>query len=437
MIFLGDEMSFIIRDVIHNDIEFDDKIKQILSCSEFQRLHRIHQLSCEYLVFPTATHTRFSHSIGTYHIMKNLIAHFTLELKKLGYEVKDEDKNLAYIAALLHDVGHGAFSHTFEKIFGVKSHEQWTIEIISDENTSIHKKIVDLYGDEFIKRLISIISKSYKDDEKTKIFDIIATLVSSQTDADRMDYLLRDSYFTSVTNGRYDIQRLIKSFGVKEEDDKLKIFINEKYMSTLEEYVMARYFMHKEVYQHNIKQHMEKCLKLLFKRANELFMNNEDIFCDIVLKKLILGQKITVDEYLTTDDGYFMYHIKNWSNHKDKILSYLCKCFLNRQLFDYETDESKEELIAKINNLLQKNSCETIKNLDYEYFYIRTDKKGALYANTKENIWINSRNNEKLCDLSEKSLLINKQNASEIFTSSNNYISSYLFALKFGINIKL
>ena len=113
-------MSFVIRDVIHNDIEFDDKIKQILGCSEFQRLHRIHQLSCEYLVFPTATHTRFSHSIGTYHVMKNLIAHFTLELKKLGYEVKEEDKNLAYIAALLHDVGHGAFSHTFEKIFGVK-----------------------------------------------------------------------------------------------------------------------------------------------------------------------------------------------------------------------------------------------------------------------------------------------------------------------------
>ena len=430
-------MSFVIRDVIHNDIEFDDKIKQILGCSEFQRLHRIHQLSCEYLVFPTATHTRFSHSIGTYHVMKNLIAHFTLELKKLGYEVKEEDKNLAYIAALLHDVGHGAFSHTFEKIFGVKSHEQWTKEIISDKNTSLHKKIVELYGEEFIKRLISIISKSYKDDEKSKIFDIIATLVSSQTDADRMDYLLRDSYFTSVTNGRYDIQRLIKSFGVKEEEDTLKIFINEKYMSTLEEYVMARYFMHKEVYQHNIKQHMEKCLKLIFKRANELLVNKIDISCDIVLKKLILGQKITVGEYLTTDDGYFMYHIINWSNQEDKILSYLCKCFLNRQLFEYESDADQKELIKKINALLEKNNFDKLKNLDSEYFYIKTEKKVALYANTKENIWIKSRDNQKLYDLSEKSLLINKQNASKIFISSNNYISSYLFKLKYGIDFKI
>lgn len=430
-------MSFVIRDVIHNDIEFDDKIKQILSCSEFQRLHRIHQLSCEYLVFPTATHTRFSHSIGTYHVMKNLIAHFTLELKKLGYEVKEDDKNLAYVAALLHDVGHGAFSHTFEKIFGVKSHEQWTKEIISDKNTSLHKKIVELYGEEFIKRLISIISKSYKDDEKAKIFDIIATLVSSQTDADRMDYLLRDSYFTSVTNGRYDIQRLIKSFGVKEEEDKLKIFINEKYLSTLEEYVMARYFMHKEVYQHNIKQHMEKCLKLIFKRANELLTENVDIFCDTVLKKLILGQKITVGEYLTTDDGYFMYHIINWSNQEDKILSYLCKCFLNRQLFENESAIEQEELIKKINTLLEKNNFDKIKKLDNEYFYIKTEKKVALYANTKENIWIKSRDTQNLYDLSEKSLLINRQNASKIFISSNSYISSYLFKLKYGIDFKL
>lgn len=85
--------SFIIRDVIHGDIEFDDKIKQILNCPEFQRLHRIHQLSCEYLVFPTATHTRFSHSIGTYHVMKKLIEHFTVKLEEKGYKVKKRTNN--------------------------------------------------------------------------------------------------------------------------------------------------------------------------------------------------------------------------------------------------------------------------------------------------------------------------------------------------------
>ena len=153
--------NFVIRDVINSDIEFDERLKEIINCTEFQRLHRIHQLSCEYLVFPTATHTRFSHSIGTYYVMKKLIKHFTKELHKLGYEVKDDDKNLAYIAGLLHDLGHGAFSHTFEKIFSLKSHEQWTIAIISDKNTQIHKKIVELYGRDFINILISIISKSF------------------------------------------------------------------------------------------------------------------------------------------------------------------------------------------------------------------------------------------------------------------------------------
>ena len=429
--------NFVIRDVIHSDIEFDERLKEIINCTEFQRLHRIHQLSCEYLVFPTATHTRFSHSIGTYYVMKKLIKHFTKELHKLGYEVKDDDKNLAYIAGLLHDLGHGAFSHTFEKIFSLKSHEQWTIAIISDKNTQIHKKIVELYGRDFINRLISIISKSYQDDEKSKIFSIIATLVSSQTDADRMDYLLRDSYFTSVTNGSYDIQRLIKSFGVKEEKDKLKIYINEKYMSTLEEYVLARYFMHKEVYQHNIKQHMESCLKLIFKRVKELIKNDIPVFCDDVAKKLILGKNISVSEYLQTDDSYFMYHISKWKCHDDIILSHLSNCFINRIIFDKEIELDEIKLKEHINDLLEKNGIEKIKNLNDEYFYIKTTKKANLYTNSGENIWIKSKEKEKLYDLTEKSLIINKDNVEKSFISTNIFISSYLFEQIYGIKFEI
>jgi len=285
--------------------------------------------------------------------------------------------------------------------------------------------------------IISIISKSYQDDEKSKIFSIIATLVSSQTDADRMDYLLRDSYFTSVTNGSYDIQRLIKSFGVKEEKDKLKIYINEKYMSTLEEYVLARYFMHKEVYQHNIKQHMESCLKLIFKRVKELIKNDIPVFCDDVAKKLILGKNISVSEYLQTDDSYFMYHISKWKCHDDIILSHLSNCFINRIIFDKEIELGEIKLKEHINDLLEKNGIEKIKNLNDEYFYIKTTKKASLYTNSGENIWIKSKEKEKLYDLTEKSLIINKDNVEKSFISTNIFISSYLFEQIYGIKFEI
>lgn len=431
--------NFIIRDVIHSDIEFDDNIKEIINCPEFQRLHRINQLSCEYLVFPTATHTRFSHSIGTYHIMKKLIDHFSIKLEEKGYEVKKQDKELAYIAALLHDIGHGAFSHTFEKIFKLKSHESWTIDIIKDNTTYIHKKIVEIYGDVFLKRLIEIISKSYKDEENSKIFSIIAKLVSSQTDADRMDYLLRDSYFTSVTNGQYDIDRLIKSFGVEEVGDDLKIYIKEKYMSTLEEYVLARYFMHKEVYQHTTKRHMEGLLFLIFKRVKELLKQEKEIFCDDILKKLILKNEIEVKDYLKTDDIFFTYHILMWTNCDDETLRFLSNSFLNREQFDIEISYTQEELFVKINNLLEKNSKPPITNLGEEYFYIKTEKNAELYFKSGENIWIKSRDeqDDRLYDLSEKSLIINKDNASKSFKSVNIFLSSKIFKIIYGIDLDL
>ena len=429
--------SFIIRDVIHGDIEFDDNIKQILNCPEFQRLHRIHQLSCEYLVFPTATHTRFSHSIGTYHVMKKLIEHFTVKLEEKGYKVKKEDKQLAYVAALLHDIGHGAFSHTFEKIFSLKSHEAWTMAIIKDKNTHIHKKIIKLYGKAFLQKLIDVMSKSYKNQESSNIFSIIATLVSSQTDADRMDYLLRDSYFTSVTNGRYDIERLIKSFGVTQINSELRIYINEKYMSTLEEYVLARYFMHKEVYQHTTKRHMEICLCLIFKRVKEILVSKTKIFCDDALKNLILKKNITVSDYLKTDDSYFMYHIMSWTKSKDDILVFLCNCFLNREQFDIEVSYDEEMLKSKINKLLAKHNKQEIKDLNDEYFYIETQKQVNLYVSSTENIWIKSKDDDKLYDLSQKSLIINRENAIKDYSSKNIFISSTLFKIIYGIDLQL
>lgn len=426
----------IIRDVIHLDIEFDQKTLDIMDTKEFQRLHRIKQLSCEYMVFPTATHTRFSHSIGTYYVMGLLIEQFEKQLALIGYKVDKDDKKLGLLAGLLHDIGHGPFSHTFEKIFHLKCHEKWSIQILNNKNGEIRNKIIHHYGEDFLGRLCDIIAKNYEKEDGNQIFNLISQLVSSQTDADRMDYLLRDSYFTSVSNGNYDLQRLIKSFGVeKDKDGVLRICIREKYISTLEEYVMARYFMHKEVYQHSTKKQMECIMQKIFQRASEVY-----IPCKIpsgpIMAKLLTKTPITVDEYLLLDDSVLMYHILLWQNSDDSILSFLCKSFLNRNKFTGIV-EVGEDIQDKINNILVNHGKKPIVDFKKEYFYLEFTKKVDLYTPSKENIWIKTKGSNKLVDLTEKSSIISKQTVEyqKNINQRRIFISPQLFKMSYGIDI--
>lgn len=434
----------IIRDVVHLDIVFNEKFFALIDTKEFQRLNRIRQLSCEHMVFPTATHSRLSHSIGTYYVMTRLIDHFSTLLESLGHNVKEEDKELALCAALLHDIGHGPFSHSFEKIFNLKSHEQWAIDILSSSETEINSVIKEKFGDEFLIRLLDIISKDYSHQENNGIFSIISMLVSSQIDADRMDYLLRDAYFTSVTNGIYDFKRLIRAFGVEilENNDYI-IYIHEKYMATLEEYILARYYMHKEVYQHSIKKQMEGILKKIFKRARELKKDGKRLEINPILSKLFEGKSLRVSEYQDIDDSVLLYHISTWQNSEDEVLSFLCKSFINRnkfkkytfQLKDMEKLEAfKKNLKASIENTLGED-----KNIDFdnEYFYFEDDVDIKIYDNTKENIWIKKRDCS-LVDLSKASMIINESNLLNTSDSIKRvYISFDLFEKIYGKDLEI
>lgn len=432
----------VIRDVIHLDIEFNSKMSDIMDTPEFQRLHRIKQLSCEYLVFPTATHTRFSHSIGCYCIMGRLIEHFKNIMKDMDLTVSKEEEDLALVAALLHDLGHGPFSHTFEKIFGYKSHEMWTTQIIENEDTLINQKLKYHYGEEFIKRLVCLIEKDYKSENDDGIFGLISTLVSSQTDADRMDYLLRDSYFTSVTNGNFDLHRLIKSFGAeKNSDGKIMIYINEKYMSTLEEYVLARYFMYNEVYQHYTKKHMEKIMQKIFQRAGELSNSSQDkikskILENEIITKLLRKENLSVKEYLSLDDNVLMYVIGRWEELNDEILSTLCANFLHRKKDCWISIKKDEKKIKDdINAYLSKNNKTLIENMSEQYYFIGLKKELTVYGSSKENIWIKPKGGDSLVDLTEISSIVTKDSAKKAGKKSiKNLISPEIFKLVHGID---
>ena len=210
-----------IRDPIHGDIFFPNKFLNIIDTPEFQRLRRIHQLSVAYLVFPGAEHTRFSHSIGTYYIMQRIIEHFKPIMKSINLELKERDVDLALAAALLHDIGHGPFSHAFERaIPNSLNHEEWTAKIITSEQSAVNRELKASFDEKFPEDLANIIRKERlvkKDGLKLEstdsidLFFILSALVSSQLDADRMDYLIRDTKYTGVAFGNIDIERLISS----------------------------------------------------------------------------------------------------------------------------------------------------------------------------------------------------------------------------------
>lgn len=426
--------EYILRDPVHLDIVFPEKYFDIVNTMEFQRLSRIKQLSCEYLVFPTASHTRFSHSIGTYHVMGELIDTLESRLSEYGIEVTTEQRDLALCSALLHDIGHGPFSHTFEKIFKLGNHEDWTMKIIADNQSQINKIITRNFSDSFVNKLIKVFAKE-KDEtsknEEQNIITLISQLISSQIDADRMDYLLRDSYFTSVSNGNYDIKRLIKSLDVVKLGNKLKICVNEKYISSIEEYIMARYYMHKEAYQHPIKIQMETILVKIFNRAKELYIDRVDIFVDDIMEKLFLNIEISVEDYTSIDDYFMYFHISKWKSSEDLILAMLCTAFLDRKKFRrYRKPEGGLELSSILNNKLEKMGEEKII-WENEYSYIKTSVSFGVYNRNTDNIWVKMKDGN-LKDISQVSFVFQNMDMEKQYNRTIECFSEEMLKNQYG-----
>jgi uncharacterized protein len=317
----------VFKDPVHHSVYVQDPtVWKLIDTPEFQRLRRIRQLGTSYLTFHGAEHSRFSHSLGVYEITRKIISQF----ERNGYaDWPQEERLVSLCAALLHDVGHAPFSHSLEQVFGT-DHEKWTCEILLGD-TGINRVLRE--ADQGLpERIASVICKTYEQ-------PIVVSLVSSQMDADRMDYLLRDSYFTGVHYGTFDLDRILRVL----RPYKGRIVVKESGMHAVEAYLMSRYQMYWQVYFHPVTRSSEIVLRSIFKRARKLHESGYPFAFLLPPVRRLFDGILTVGDYLELDEAMVQTSFGQWIREKDPILSDLCKRFLNRHLYKYIPMEHLDE----------------------------------------------------------------------------------------------
>lgn len=309
----------VFKDPVHNYIHVQDPIIwQLINTPEFQRLRRIRQLGTSYLTFHGAEHSRFSHSLGVYEITRKIISQF----ERSHYpDWPKEEKIVALCAALLHDLGHGPFSHSIEEAFDMH-HEDWTCRIILGD-TEVGA-ILRRYASDFPEKVASVIQKTYDK-------PIVVNLITSPLDADRMDYLLRDAYFTGVNYGTIDLDRILRMLRPYHG----RIVVKESGMHAVEDYLMSRYQMYWQIYFHPVTRSSEIILRQIFKRAKQLMKQNFNFrFMLDPLPQLFEGS-LSVKEYLQLDEALIQTAFTQWRKENDAILRELCERFMDRRLYKY------------------------------------------------------------------------------------------------------
>jgi HD superfamily phosphohydrolase len=335
------------RDPLHNIISLDESrsddrlIVQLIDSAEFQRLRRVKQLGLAMFTYQGAEHSRFTHSLGVMHLMTR-----ALNLLSSRHAIGDEWRVVARAGALLHDTGHGPFSHVMEKVAGFH-HEDWTRRIILDPNTEVNRVLAS-YDPSLPALVASLYDHSYKP-------AFIWQLVSSQLDCDRMDYLLRDSLMTGAKYGVYDLEWVLHALNIDPANDR--IYVEEKGLYAVEEYLQARYYMFRQVYFHRTLRSAEAVLIAALRRARELTKSGRLRYQSTgsPFEKLLMGDQLTTLEYVQLDDTDVTYHLKEWSHETDPVLSDLSNRFINRRLLkatDIEATGSNEELKVRAREIV-------------------------------------------------------------------------------------
>jgi HD superfamily phosphohydrolase len=326
----------IYRDPVHNIIRLRTGTDEgrlmvrLIDAPEFQRLRHIKQLGLALYTYQGAEHSRFTHSLGVLHLI-------TRVLDRLGehYAISEQDRAATRAAALLHDVGHGPFSHVMEKVLNVH-HEAWTVRAVLSEETEVGR-VLRSFSEDLPERVASIIEGKFQP-------AALAQLVSSQLDVDRMDYLLRDSLMTGAKYGIYDLEWVVNALQIDEENDR--IYVAARGLYAVEEYLQARYYMFRQVYFHRTLRSAEAVLRSALRRALELLEAGEKVWCaeGTAFEKVLRRQPLTIAEHLEMDDSDVIFHIKQWQRAGDPVLSDLSRRFIGRRLFkaiDLDMPESE------------------------------------------------------------------------------------------------
>ena len=378
----------------------------------FQRLRRIKQLGLSCIVFPGANHTRFEHAIGAVYLMRSAIS--VLKLK--GVKISEQEAEATTAAILLHDIGHGPFSHALENsiVDGI-SHEEISAMLMEDLNREFGGRLdmaIRIFKNEYPKKFLH-------------------QLVSGQLDMDRLDYLRRDSFFSGVVEGVISSDRIIKMLNVRHD----QLVVEAKGIYSIEKFLISRRLMYWQVYLHKTVLSAEYLLMNVLRRAKELVINGQQLFATPDLM-VFLQNKVTTDRFLSgetfnnrsllsifasLDDSDLYASIKQWQHHQDPILSYLAQCLINRKL--YRIKVSKQPFSESFIRLVHDRICQHFQLEDTtaaDYFLVSDSITNSAYTASDEQINILFKNG-KVSEINEASDI----NLSSLSESVKKYFICY------------